>query len=166
LGNVTITKNIFSLKQDPGSGGPQDAQRLIERLADDVVFKVTIPDGTPSSSEVRGKQAVIDHLTKLGGIAIFRQGKPQEYFVNGDRIVVIGKDSFEITEIGVTARSEYAMVLDYRDGLITRWLIIQDLSAFVDAYRPTPTLTPMRLLKGSHREVLSSDDNRPRCRCS
>jgi hypothetical protein len=35
----------------------------------------------------------------------------------------------------VTIRgSQYADVVDLREGLITRFLIIQDLSAFVEAY--------------------------------
>jgi hypothetical protein len=39
-----------------------DWQPLIDHLADDVVFKATIPDGTPISRELRGKQAKVDHL--------------------------------------------------------------------------------------------------------
>ncbi len=152
MDSLEITKSIFSLEHDPGSGRPEDAQRLVERLADDVIFKVTIPDGTPISGEFRGKQAVIEHLTRLGEIAVFRQEKQQEYFANGDRVVVLGEDSFEIKQSGVTARSEYAMVLDYRDGLITHWLIIQDLSAFVDAYM-TPADRSLR--SGSSREAVS-----------
>lgn len=36
----------------------EDWQPLIDHLAEDVVFKATIPDGTPISGEFRGKQAV------------------------------------------------------------------------------------------------------------
>jgi hypothetical protein len=44
------------------------------------------------------------------------------------------------------------MVLDFREGLITRWLIIQDLSAVVDAY-----MTPVErfLRSGRSREAVS-----------
>jgi hypothetical protein len=94
MDNLEITNTIFSPEHDPGSGRPEDAQRLIEPLADDVVFKVTIPDGTPISGQFRGKQAVVDHLTRLGQIAVFRQEKAQEYFANGDRVVVLGENSF------------------------------------------------------------------------
>jgi hypothetical protein len=53
----------------------------------------------------------------------------------GDRVVVLGRESFEIKKTGVTVTgSEYADVLDFRDGLITRFLVIQDLSAVVEAY--------------------------------
>ena len=51
---------------------------------------------------------------------------------------MLGDDSFEIRKSGATARSESAIVADFRDGLITRVLIIQDLSAIADAYRTNP----------------------------
>lgn len=114
----------------------EDWPRLIDRLADDVVFKVTIPEGTPVSGEFRGKQAVVEHLMNLGDLLEFRQEKPLEYYGNGERVVVLGQETVEVKKSGVTVpHSEYVDVLDFREGLITRFLIIQDMSAFVDAYR-------------------------------
>jgi ketosteroid isomerase-like protein len=114
----------------------EDWPRLIDHLADDVVFKVTIPDGTPISSELRGKQAVVEHLLNLGSLLEFQQEKPLEFFGNGDRVVVLGQETVEIKKNGVAVRgSEYVDVLDFDDGLITRFSIIQDLTAVVDAYR-------------------------------
>jgi ketosteroid isomerase-like protein len=114
----------------------EDWPRLIDRLADDAVFKVTIPDGTPVSGEFRGKQAVVDHLLNLGNLLEFRQEKALEYYGNGDRVVVLGQESVEIKKSGVTVpHSEYATVFDFRGDLVNRILVIQDMSAFVDAYR-------------------------------
>jgi ketosteroid isomerase-like protein len=115
----------------------EDWQPLVDHLADDVVFRVTIPEGTPISGELRGKQAMVDHLMNLGDLLEFRQEKPLEYYGNGDRVVVLGQESVEVKKSGVTVpHSEYATVLDFRGDLITRFLVIQDMSAFVDAYRP------------------------------
>jgi hypothetical protein len=51
-------------------------------------------------------------------------------------VVVLGVESFEIKKSGVAVRNrEYADVVDFRDGMITRYLIIQDTSEIVDAYR-------------------------------
>jgi ketosteroid isomerase-like protein len=113
-----------------------DWQPLIDRLADDVVFKATIPDGTPVSGEFRGKQAVLDHLTRLPDLLEFRLEQPRQYFGDGDRVVVLGKESVDVKKSGVTVQgSDYVDVIDFRDGLIARWLVIQDLTAVVDAYR-------------------------------
>jgi ketosteroid isomerase-like protein len=113
-----------------------DWQPLIDHLADDVVFKATIPDGTPISGAFRGKQAVVDHLVRLGDILEFRQEQPLQFFGNGDRVVILGKETVDVKKSGVTVPgSEYATVLEFHDGLITRFLVIQDLSAVLDAYR-------------------------------
>ena len=114
----------------------EDWQLLIDHLADDVVFKVTIGEGTPISPELRGKQAVAGHLMNLGDLLEFRQEVPLEYFADGDRVVVLGQETYKIKQTGkAVSGSEYADVVDFRNGLISRFLIIQDLSAFVDAYR-------------------------------
>jgi ketosteroid isomerase-like protein len=111
-------------------------QPLLDHLADDVVFKVTIPEGTPISGEFRGKQAVTEHFAHLGELLEFRQEKPMEFFDSDERVVVLGTESVVVKRSGVTVSgSEYADVIDFRDGLITRFLVIQDMSAFVDAYR-------------------------------
>ena len=54
MDNITLAKSIFEA---------EDFQPLLEHLADDVVFKATIPKGTPISGEFRGKQAVVDYFT-------------------------------------------------------------------------------------------------------
>jgi ketosteroid isomerase-like protein len=127
MNNVTLAKSLLEA---------DDWQPLIDHLAEDVVFKATIPDGTPISGEFRGKPAVVEHFVNLPNVLEFRPEQTQEYFGNGNRVVVLGKESVEIKKNGVTVpHSEYATVLDFQDGLITRFLVIQDLTAVVDAYR-------------------------------
>ena len=111
-------------------------QPLLDHLAGDVVFKVTIPEGTPISGEFRGKEAVTEHFERLPELLEFEQEAPMEFLGSGDRVAVLGRESFEIKRNGATVSgSEYADVIDFRDGLITRFLVIQDLSSVVDAYR-------------------------------
>jgi uncharacterized protein len=127
MNNVSLAKTLME---------SDDWQPLVDHLAEDVEFRVTIAEGTPISGELHGKQAVVDHLMNLGDLVDFRQEKPLEYYGNGERVVVLGTESVEIKKNGVTVpHSEYATVLDFRGDLITRFLVIQDMSAFVDAYR-------------------------------
>jgi ketosteroid isomerase-like protein len=127
--NIALAKRLIN----PPDG---NWQPLLDHLAEDIVFKVTIPDGTPISGEFRGKPAVTEHFELLPELLEFRQERPMDFLGAGDRVVVLGCESFEIKKNGVTVTgSEYADVLDLRDGLITRFLVIQDLSAVVDAYR-------------------------------
>jgi ketosteroid isomerase-like protein len=129
MDNIELARRLINPPDD-------NWQPFLDHLADNVVFRVTVPDGTPISGEFRGKEAVMGHFERLGDLLEFRQEKPMEFFGDGDRVVVLGKESVEIKPSGVTVPgSEYADVLDFRDGLITRFLVIQDMSAFADAYR-------------------------------
>lgn len=129
MDNLALAKRLIN---------PQDGnwQPLLDHLAEDVVFNVTIPEGTPISGEFRGKPAVTEHFERLPELLAFEQERPMDFLGAGDRVVILGRESFEIKKNGVTVTgSEYADVLDFRDGLITRFLVIQDLSTVVDAYR-------------------------------
>ena len=127
MNNISLARTLIE---------SEDWQPLLERLADDVLFKATIADGTPISGEIRGKENVVAHFLTLGDALEFRQEKPLEFFGTGERVVVLGTESVRIKRNGVTVPgSEYATVLDFRDGLISRFLVIQDLSSVVDAYR-------------------------------
>lgn len=130
MGNIALARNLM----DAGNSG--NWQPLVDRLADDVTFTVTVPDGTPMAKHARGKQAVVEHLGGLGELIEFKQEQPPEYFEAGDRVVLLGLESYEIKKTGdVISGSHYATVLAFRQGMITSFLVIQDLSAFADAYR-------------------------------
>jgi ketosteroid isomerase-like protein len=129
MDNIELAKRLIN----PPDG---NWQPLLDHLAEDVVFRVTIPDGTPISGEFRGKQAVTEHFARVGDILEFRQERPMEFLGRGNRVVVLGTETVDIKRNGVAvAGSEYADVLEFRDGEITDFLVIQDLTAVVDAYR-------------------------------
>ena len=102
-----------------------DFRPLASHLADDVVFEVTPPEGMPTTSERRGKQEVLDYFTGLGDIVTFWR---VQCFGDGDRVVAVGTESFTIPRYGITLGGEFALLLHVCNGLITRFLIIEDLS--------------------------------------
>lgn len=129
--NIELTKGI--LPPDFDLSG--DNRALFDALAEDVVLKVTIRAGTPISSEIHGKQAVIEAFKRLGDVAEFWTENPQQYLGDGNRVVVIGSGTLEMRESGASAQSEYAIVVDYREGFVARILVIQDFSATAAASR-------------------------------
>ena len=102
-----------------------DFRPLASYLADDVVFEVTPPEGMPTTPERRGKQEVLDYFTSLGDIVTFWRVR---CFGDGDRVVAVGTESFTIPRYGITLGGEFALLLHVCNGLITRFLIIEDLS--------------------------------------
>src|SRR5687768_6333460 len=103
----------------------RDFRSLASHLAEDVVFEVTPPEGMPTTPGRRGKQEVLGYFTGLGDIVTFWQVR---CFGDGERVVVVGAESFTIPRHGVTVGGEFALLLHVCDGVITRFLIIEDLS--------------------------------------
>lgn len=102
-----------------------DFRALAAHLADDVVFEITPPGGGPTTTESRGRQAVVDYFTSLGDIVTFWQ---VQCFGDGERVVAVGAESFTIPPYDITLGSEFALLLQVCDGVVTRFLIIEGLS--------------------------------------
>jgi ketosteroid isomerase-like protein len=123
-GNVALLEGIWGPME---RGESSDFQPFFDHLDDDVVF-------TTSVGELRGKQAVIHYFRHSGELLEFRPyERPQEYFANGDRVVMLGEETLRVRATGATTRVPWAWAYDLRDGLITRIEAIEDLSVVADA---------------------------------
>ena len=77
---------------------------------------------------------MIHYFLHAGELLEFRPfERRSEYFGNGNRVVIVGEETFRVRATGVTAHGPWAWVHDLHDGLITRIEAIQDLSAVADA---------------------------------
>jgi ketosteroid isomerase-like protein len=122
--NVALLEGIWGPME---RGESTDYQPFFDHLDDDIVF-------TTSVGGLRGKQAVIHYFTHAGELLEFRPfERPQEHFGDGDRVVIVGEETFRVRASGVTARTPWAWVYDLRNGLITRIEAIEDLSVVADA---------------------------------
>jgi len=106
-----------------------DLDPVLHLLADDVSFKVAIPGSMPICFADSGKQGVVDYFQALGGIVTFWQ---VEYFAQGEHVIVVGKERFTTRDCALTADSDFALVFDVHNGLITRLLVVEDLAAFIE----------------------------------
>lgn len=117
--NIALMQGIWGPLE---RGESDDFQPFFDALADDVVFKTSV-------GEVRGKKAVINYFVNAAATMEFNPfERPWEYYGDGDRVVILGDETFKVKDIGVIHRAEWAWVVDVRDGLITRILSVQDLS--------------------------------------
>jgi ketosteroid isomerase-like protein len=124
-GNVALLREIW----EPITRGESDNKPFFDALADDVAFELPV-------GELRGKQAVVDYFAYAHETIEFQPfERPLEYLGAGDRVVILGDETFRVRETGVTHRAEWAWVHDLQDGLITRIVVIQDLAGVADAVR-------------------------------
>lgn len=104
-------------------------------LAEDAIFKATVPPGTPISGEFSGREAIADYFNRvLPEVAIFEQQVAPELIAEGNRVIVLGDDAYTLKKNGKTYRSPYAMVITFDGELARSIVIIQDLSGIAEAY--------------------------------
>jgi ketosteroid isomerase-like protein len=105
-----------------------DLDPVLHLLADDLSFKVAIPGAMPICFADSGKQGIVDYFKALGGIVTFWR---VEYFAEGEHVIVVGKERFTMRNSALTADSDFALIFDVRNGLITRLLVVEDLTSFI-----------------------------------
>lgn len=130
LSNIELARSILEHE-------PEDFRELCDHLHEDATFRCTAPSGTPVSGEFRGRKEIEQYFTVTSKqiVANVRATKPVEYFENGGRVVALTEETYEIRKNCVTTCRDTAIVIDFKDGLITSLLVIQDLSDLAEAYR-------------------------------
>lgn len=123
MDNLAIAKRIM---QSDG------ADTLADHLADDVVLTLTMPDRPPRAGQLHGKEAVMGHFAGMDELGEFDAlAGPLDFLSNptGDRIAVVGEIKYRMARSGAEGTGQYALVMDFRDGRISRILDLMDLSA-------------------------------------
>jgi ethanolamine utilization protein EutQ len=124
--NVALMRRIWGPLE---RGESDDFGPFFDALADDVVFELPV-------GELRGKAALIDYFARASERLEFQPfEKPLQYYGDGERVVILGDETFRVKENGASHRAEWAWVVDVRDERIVRIAAIQDLSGVADVIR-------------------------------
>jgi hypothetical protein len=105
-----------------------DLDPMLDLLAADVEFCVAVGGDEPTCLDDSGKQPVVDYFTALRGLVTFWQ---MDYTARADQLIAWGKESFAIENCELEGGCEFALVFDLADGLITRFMVVEDLSSFI-----------------------------------
>lgn len=112
-------------------------QDVFDHASKDIILECTISRNVPGSGVHRGKDAVIDFLTKTRNELVedVRIESPLQYFGDRGRVIVLGKESYLIRRTRHRASEHFAMALDFRGGQLAACLIIQNTTDLANAYR-------------------------------
>jgi hypothetical protein len=105
-----------------------DLDPMLDLLAHDVEFCVAVGGDMPICLAESGKQPVVEYFTGLGGVVTFWQ---MDYTARGDQLIAWGKEHFTIETCEIEGGCEFALVFDLADGLITRFVVVEDLPSFI-----------------------------------
>lgn len=113
--NVRVVEGMFvSLSRGEIPG-------VLDRLSDDVEWRIAAPAELPFAGLHRGREAVAKFFRDFAQAAEFEAFEPREYVAKGDKVIVLGHERQRIRATGRVVETDWAMVFVVRDGRITRF---------------------------------------------
>ena len=128
--------NIQVVKQGFDKFFAKDVPGFVELMSEDVQWDHRGPAGLPFNRMYEGKAGVTEWFQTLGEVSEPLAFEPQEFFGDGDRVVVIGFFRWRVKSTGKEWESNWAMAFTVRNGRITHWKPIFDMGAEAAAYQP------------------------------
>ena len=125
--NVRVVEGMFSSLQRG------DVPGVLDRLSDDIEWRIAGPAELPYAGIHRGREEVSKFFQTFGQAAEFEVFEPREYLAKGDKVVVLGHERQRIKATGRVVETDWAMVFTLRDGRITRF------RNYVDSRDVSPT---------------------------
>ena len=84
--NIQVVRDMFAAL------GRRDVAGVLDRLSDDIEWKIAGPSELPYAGTHRGRDEVAKFFQTFGQAAEFEVFEPQEYFASGDKVVVLGHE--------------------------------------------------------------------------
>lgn len=113
--NVRVVEGMFSSLQRGDLAG------VLDRLGDDIEWRIAGPSELPYAGIHRGRDEVARFFQAFGQAAEFEVFEPREYLAKGDKVVVLGHERQRIRASGQVVETDWAMVFTLRDGRIARF---------------------------------------------
>lgn len=113
--NVRVVEGLFSSLERG------DIQGVLDRLSEDVEWRIATPSELPCAGTHHGRDEVARFFEDFGQAAEFELFEPQEYLAKGNKVVVLGRERQRIKDSGQVVETDWAMVFALRDGCITRF---------------------------------------------
>jgi uncharacterized protein len=111
--------------------GRGDIDGLLALLDENIQWTTPGPPELPIAGRRTGKQAVAAFFQDLAGLLDVQTFEPKEFIAQGDRVVVLGRDTARVKATGKVIESAWVHAFSVRDGKIARLDEYNDVSALV-----------------------------------
>lgn len=115
---MSAQKNVQIVKDAYAAFGRGDIQSLLALLAEDVEW-ISPGGALPPAGTYRGLAAVAGFFQKLSEVLEFSSFEPREFVAEGDRVLVVGFDSWRAKATNKTFEGHWVMAFTVRNGKVT-----------------------------------------------
>ena len=124
-------QNIELVQSGYAAFGRGDVPGLIALFDSNIEWKTPGPSDLPTAGTRRGHSQVADFFGTLGQMFDFEQFEPHTYVADGERVVVLGRETFTVKATGTRHNSEWCHVFTIRDGRVIAFQEYFDTAALV-----------------------------------
>ena len=130
--NLNVVKEIYSAHRG------RNIPALLDYLADDVRwFSIGPPEIIPTAGTRYGRNQVEQYFATLDGMEELEGFEPQEFIVQGDKVVAIGDLERYVPSTGILAKSPWIHVFTLQKGKIAEFRSFYDTAAAIAALEST-----------------------------
>lgn len=122
-------QNIGLVQSGYAAFGRGDIPTFLSLLDANVEWKTPGPSDLPLAGTRRGPAQVGEFFGTLAGIIDFEHFEPTTFLADGDKVVVIGHETFKVKATGKSITGDWCHIFTVRNGKIVAFLEILDTAA-------------------------------------
>jgi len=110
----------------------RDTTAVLDALTDDVEWRGS--SDITGSSVLNGREEVGRFLTTIFEDVEIMESEISDFLAQGDKVVLLGRETFRIKSTGRTQENNFAVVYTVRDGKIARCQAYDDTAVVMSAF--------------------------------
>src|SRR5579862_1192637 len=129
--------NIQIVRKAYGDFLSGNIQAILESLSEEVDWFIPGPNNViPFAGQRRGREEVAKFFSELAASLSPKAFEPQEYISDKEKVVVLGRQRWQVKSTGRTYADDWAHVFWIANGKIVRFKEYHDTEAEAAAHRP------------------------------
>jgi uncharacterized protein len=113
--------NLRIVQEGYADFGRGDVQSLLGKFAEDIEWVIPGSKNNPLAGTYKGHSRVGDFFKLLSDLTEISTFEPREFVAQGEKVVVLGRETGRVKSTGRTFQSEWAMAFTLRNGKIVRF---------------------------------------------
>lgn len=127
-------KNLELVKAIYQAFGEGDISRVLEKLDENVLWKIKGPAGYPFFGTYQGHSGFLEFLQKLGSVADLSSFEPKRFIDAGNTIIVTGSEKATAKRSGAQYSTEWCQLFTCEGGKVVSFEEYLDSAPLVAAY--------------------------------
>lgn len=118
---VTDQDNLRIVQEGYADFARGDVQTLLGKFAEDIEWVIPGSKGNPLTGTYKGRSRVAEFFKLLSDLTEINTFEPLEFIVQGNKVVVLGRETGRVKSTGRTFQSDWAMAFTLRNGKVVKF---------------------------------------------